>query len=233
MKYADSSATNSPPISNLPVNSPAKVLLVDDHPLLRGSVREFLSRQSGQFEVVAEAGSSDEAWQCVQQQQPDLVVMDIEIPGDNGVELTRKIKRAYPKTLVLILTAHNGAQRINDALEAGAAGYVLKNCTSQELAAAVEATVNGQIYLSPAVATTVVQEYQRHLKGSQNKVLSEKEIETLKRIAAGQTTKEIAFAMRVSTKTVETHRSNLMAKLEINTIAGLTKYAIREGLTKL
>jgi DNA-binding NarL/FixJ family response regulator len=135
--------------------------------------------------------------------------------------------------IVLVLTAHAGGQRINDALDAGAAGYVLKSCSSQDLVTAIEATMAGQIYLSPAASTVLVREYQRKIKGNDEKILSVRETETLKRIAAGQTTKEIAFAMNVSTKTIETHRLNLMAKLEINTIAGLTKYAIREGLTTL
>ena len=215
------------------MDSTVHILLVDDHPILRDSVREFLSRHAPRFEVVGEAGNSEEAWQAVVRLEPDLVVMDLEFPGEGGIELTRKIHKAFPKTAVLILTAHTGGQRINDALDAGASGYVLKSCSSQDLISAIEATMSGQIYLSPAASTVVVREYQRQLKGSDDKILSAREIETLKRIAAGQTTKEIAFAMKVSTKTIETHRLNLMAKLEISTVAGLTKYAVREGLTTL
>jgi DNA-binding NarL/FixJ family response regulator len=174
-----------------------------------------------------------EAWQHMVRLEPDLVLTDLELPGEGGVELTRRIRKSFPKAIVLILTAHGGAQKINSALEAGAAGYVLKSCTSQDLVSAMEATLAGQIYLSPAASTVIVREYQRQLKGGGDKILSARETETLKRIAEGQTTKEIAFAMRVSTKTVETHRLNLMAKLEVNTVAGLTKYAIREGLATL
>jgi len=210
-----------------------RILLIDDHPILRTSVRELLDRHLPRFEVVGEAGDSEEAWQGVVRLEPDLVIMDLEFPGGGGIELTRKIRKAFPKIIVLTLTAHAGGQRINDVLDAGAAGYVLKSCSSQDLVTAIEATMAGQIYLSPAASTVLVREYQRKLKGNDEKILSVREIETLKRIAAGQTTKEIAFAMNVSTKTIETHRLNLMAKLEINTVAGLTKYAIREGLTTL
>lgn len=212
---------------------PARILLVDDHPLLRGSIRELLGRMSPRIEIVGEAGDSEATWQNVVRLEPDLVLMDLDVPGEGGVELTRKIRKAFPKMLVLILTAHSGVQRINSALDAGASGYVLKSCSSHELVSAVESTLGGQIYLSPEVSTAVVREYHRQLKGNNDKALSPKELETLKRIAAGQTTKEIAFAMKVSVKTVESHRLNLMAKLEINTIAGLTKYAIREGLVNL
>lgn len=215
------------------MGTPVRIFLVDDHPLLRDSVRGFLSRHNPDFEIVGDAGTSEEAWQGVVRFEPDLVVMDLEFPGGGGIALTQKIRKAFPKIGILILTAHEGGQRINDALDAGASGYVLKSCSSQDLVNAIEATLAGQIYLSPAASTVVVREYQRQLKGSDDRILSAREIETLKYIASGQTTKEIAFAMKVSTKTVETHRLNIMAKLEINTVAGLTKYAIREGLSTL
>lgn len=215
------------------MSATVRILLVDDHPILRMSLREFLSRQSSQYEVVEEASDCMEAWQSMVRLEPDMVVTDLELPGEGGIELTRRIRKSFPKVIILILTAHGGAQRINSALEAGASGYVLKSCTSRDLVSAIEATLAGQIYLSPAASTVVVREYQRQLKGKDDNVLSAREVETLKCIAKGQTTKEIAFAMGVSTKTVETHRLNLMAKLEISTVAGLTKYAIREGLTTL
>lgn len=210
-----------------------RILLVDDHPLLRISVRDYLGRASARFEVIGEAGSADEAWQAVVQHEPDLIIMDVEIPGEDGVMLTKRVHAAFPRILIIILTAHTDAAKINSALDGGASGYVLKSCTSDELALAVEAVLGGQIYLSPAASTIIVKELQRQRGGSGPGVLTPKEFETLRQIANGLTTKEIAFAMQVSPKTVETHRTNLMAKLKINTVAGLTKYAVRHGFTHL
>lgn len=209
-----------------------RILLVDDHPLLRTSVRDYLGRASARFEVIGEAGSADEAWQTVVQHEPDLVIMDVEIPGEDGIALTKRIRAAFPRTQIVILTGHTEAQKINNALEMGASGYVLKSCTSEELVVAVEAVLAGQIYLSPAASTVIVKELQRQ-RGGRTGTLTPKEFETLRQIANGLTTKEIAFAMQVSPKTVETHRTNLMSKLKINTVAGLTKYAIRHGFTNL
>ncbi len=209
-----------------------KILIVDDHPLLRASLRECLGWHSARFEIVGESGDSENAWQAVTQLEPDLIVMDLELPGEGGLSLTRRIRTAFPRSKILILTAHDDGRKINNALEAGARGYVLKTCSSEELISAVEAVAVGQIYLSPAVSTVIVRDHQRQLKEG-DELLSPRELETLKQIAGGLTTKEIAFAQKVSPKTVETHRLNLMTKLQINTVAGLTKYAIRERLIAL
>ncbi|MBK8478716.1 MAG: response regulator transcription factor [Opitutaceae bacterium] len=206
-----------------------RILLVDDHPLLRAGLRECLGLHSARFEVVGECGDSESAWREVARLEPDLIVMDLELPGEGGLSLTRRIHAAFPLTKVMILTAYDDGRKINSALEAGAVGYVLKSCASEELITAVEAVLVGQIYLSPAASTVIVRDYQRQLQGG-SELLSPRELETLKQIANGQTTKEIAFAQKISPKTVETHRLNLMAKLQISTVAGLTKYAIREGL---
>jgi len=210
-----------------------RILLVDDHPLLRASVRDYLGKYSARFDVVAEAESAEEAWQAVVQHEPDLIVMDVEIPGEDGVALTKRIHAAFPRITILTLTGHTDGQKINSALDAGASGYVLKSCSTEELGAAIDAVLSGQIYLSPAASTVIVKELQRQRSGGSDGVLTAKEFETLRQIANGLTTKEIAFAMQVSPKTVETHRLNLMAKLKINTVAGLTKYALRHGFTNL
>ncbi len=209
-----------------------RILLVDDHPLLRTGLRESLGLHSSRFEIVGESGDSESAWQAVARLEPDLIVMDLELPGEGGLSLTRRIRAAFPLSKVIILTAHDDGRKINSALEAGAVGYVLKSCSSEELITAIEAVLVGQIYLSPAASTVIVHDYQRQLT-SAGELLSPRELEMLKQIANGQTTKEIAFALNVSPKTVETHRLNLMAKLQISTVAGLTKYAIREGLVTL
>ncbi|MCX6953013.1 MAG: response regulator transcription factor [Verrucomicrobia bacterium] len=212
---------------------PVRILIVDDHPMLRGSIRSYLGRELPGIEVVGEASESEEAWKNVVSLEPDLVVMDLDIPGIGGIALTQRIRKTYPRMVILVLTAHTGSHKINTALEAGASAYVLKSSTGQELASAVEATLAGQVYLSPAVSTIIVREYQRKVSGLDDKNLTERELETLRGIAEGRTTKEIAFAMKVSAKTVETHRLNLMTKLGINTVAGLTKYALREGHSSL
>lgn len=209
-----------------------KILLVDDHPLLRSGLRECLGLHSTRFEIVGESGDCESAWQAVARLKPDLIVMELELPGADGLDLARRIRANFPLFKIMILTAHDDGRKIAGALEAGASGYVLKNCSSEELITAVEAVLVGQIYLSPAASTVIVRDHQRQLAGGGDQ-LSPRELETLKQIADGLTTKEIAFAQKVSTKTVETHRLNLMAKLQINTVAGLTKYAIREGLVAL
>lgn len=206
-----------------------RILLVDDHPLLRAGLRECLGLHSARFAVVGESGDSESAWQEASRLEPDLIVMDLELPGEGGLALTRRIHAALPLSKIMILTAHDDGRKINSALEAGAVGYVLKSCSSEELITAIEAVLVGQIYLSPAASTVIVRDYQRQLQGG-SELLSPRELEMLKQIANGQTTKEIAFALKISPKTVETHRLNLMAKLQISTVAGLTKYAIREGL---
>ncbi len=209
-----------------------KILLADGHPLLRAGLRECLGWHSARFEIVGEFSDSDSAWQAVAQLAPDLVVMDLELPGEGGLPLVRRIRTTFPPAKILILTADDDGRMITGALEAGATGYVVKSCSSEELVTAVEAVSVGQIYLSPAASTVIVRDHQRQLMEAGD-VLSPRELETLKQIANGLTTKEIAFAQKVSPKTVETHRLNLMTKLQINTVAGLTKYAIREGLVAL
>lgn len=206
-----------------------RILLVDDHPLLRAGLRECLGLHSSRYEIVGESGDSESAWMETARLEPDLIVMDLELPGEGGLSLTRRIHTTFPLTKIMILTGHDDGRKINSALEAGAAGYVLKSCSSEELITAVEAVLVGQIYLSPAASTVIVRDYQRQRLGG-DELLSPRELEMLKQIANGQTTKEIAFALKISPKTVETHRLNLMAKLQISTVAGLTKYAIREGL---
>ncbi len=209
-----------------------KILLVDDHPLLRAGLRECLGCHSARFEIVGESGDSDSAWQAVARLEPNLVGMELELPGEGGLALTRRINTTFPISKIMILTAVGDGRTITSALEAGAAAYVLKNCSGEELITAVEAVLVGQIYLSPAASTVIVRDRQRQHPGG-GELLSPRELETLKQIADGMTTKEIAFAQKVSPKTVETHRLNLMTKLQINTVAGLTKYAIREGLVAL
>lgn len=211
----------------------ARIVLVDDHQIMRDGLRLLLTGQPG-WEIVGSAFNGDAAWKIIVQAQPDLVIMDLDLPGEDGVSLTTRILGAYPKIKILVLTATAEPQIVRAALSAGASGYLLKSNASELLRAAIREVLAGQIYLSPEISTVVVHEFQREIGRSAGRTaLSTREIEVLKAIADGQSTKEIAFALEVSVKTVETHRANLMTKLGVASVAGLTKYAVREGITTL
>ena len=210
----------------------ARILLVDDHQMMRDGLRMLLCADPG-LEIVGDAADSESAWQAVNSLRPDLVVMDIDMPGAGGIALTRRLREAFPEIKVVILTAHTEEQFVSAALRAGACGYLLKNNAGAELLTAVRAALAGQVFLCPESSTIVVREYQRQLGSTDSGALSGREIEILKLIADGQNTKEIAFALQVSPKTIETHRINIMAKLGVDSVAKLTKYAVREGLTTL
>lgn len=201
--------------------------------MLRSSLRDFLHRHLPVAEIVGEAGDAEAAWAGVSRLLPDLVVMDLDLPGVGGAELTRMIHSAYPEMKVLILSAHAEENRVNGALDAGASGYLLKQCSGREFVQACQAALAGDTFLSPCVSTIVVKGYQRQLKGAERGTLTEREIAVLRLIADGSGTKEIAHALQISTKTVETYRSNLMRKLNAGSVAALTKYAIKQGLSDL
>ena len=212
---------------------PTRILLVDDHQIMRDGI-SLLLRTEPDFEIIGHAFDSEAAWLAVQEKQPDLVVMDLDIPGEGGIAITARIRSTYPDIKVIVLTGHAEPQYVNSALRAGANGYMLKFDAGDMLLSAIRIALSGQVYLSPEISTVVVKEYKRTgEKGSEKNVPSAREIEILKRVADGQTTKEIAFALSLSIKTVETHRLNLMAKLGVNSVAELTKYAVREGITTL
>jgi DNA-binding NarL/FixJ family response regulator len=212
-----------------------RILIADDHKILREGLRSLLEKQST-FVVVAEAEDGLTAFDAVKRHRPDIAILDIGMPGLNGIEVTRKIRAEMTQTRVIALSMHADRRFVMGVLEAGANGYLLKDAAFAELATAVTAVAQGKTYLSPAIAETVVkstlEKSGRGEKGSRV-LLSGREREVLQMIAEGKSTKEIAFKLFVSTKTVETHRKQIMDKLNIHTIAGLTKYAIREGLTSL
>ncbi len=212
-----------------------RILIADDHKILREGLRSLLEKQST-FVVVAEAEDGLTAFDAVKRHRPDIAILDIGMPGLNGIEVTRKIRAEMTETRVIALSMHADRRFVMGVLEAGANGYLLKDSAFAELATAVTAVAQGKTYLSPAIAETVVkstlEKSGRGEKGSRV-LLSGREREVLQMIAEGKSTKEIAFKLFVSTKTVETHRKQIMDKLNIHTIAGLTKYAIREGLTSL
>jgi len=211
------------------------ILIADDHKILREGLKSLLEKQPG-FAVVAEAEDGISAIDGVKKHKPDIAIIDIGMPDLNGIEVTRKIRSETTATKVIALSMHADRRFVMGVLEAGAKGYLLKDSAFAELVTAVTAVAKGKTYLSPSIAETVVksslEKSDREEQGS-SVLLSGREREVLQLVAEGKSTKEIAFKLFVSTKTVETHRKQIMDKLNIRTVAGLTKYAIREGLTSL
>jgi len=212
-----------------------RVVLADDHRILREGLRSLLEREPG-MEVVGEANNGRATVELVEKLTPDVVVMDLTMPGLNGMEATRQILGRVPGVKVLALSMHSDKRFVGGALSAGASGYLLKDCAFEELVRAIGIVARGQTYLSPGIAGTVVEGYVRQAHGREAEapsVLTVREREVLQLIAEGKTVKEIATTLSLSVKTVETHRGRIMAKLSIRSVAELTKFAIREGLTSL
>jgi DNA-binding NarL/FixJ family response regulator len=207
-----------------------RVLLADDHALVRAGLRKLLESLSG-VEVVAEAGDGREALALVASKNPDLVLLDITMPGLNGLEAAERIGREHPGTRVILLSMHASEEHVLRALRAGAAGYLPKDAALGELELAINAVRKGETYLSPAVSRHV-SDYVRRTgaETEPRESLTPRQREILQLIAEGQSTKRIAGTLGVSVKTVETHRSQLMEKLDIHDVAGLVRYAIRIGL---
>jgi len=212
---------------------PARILLIDDHQIIRDGLRLLLHNQAD-LELVGNAFDSETGWQAVEELRPDLIVMDLDVPGEGGAVLTARIRTKYPDIKVVVLTGSTEARNPQAALSAGANGYVLKSNGFTVLLEAIRAVLSGKTFLCPEVSSIVVEQMQRP-NGTwlADGVLSAREIDVLKQIANGSSTKEIAFNLGLSPKTIETHRTNLMTKLNVKSIAELTKFAIREGLTKL
>ena len=211
--------------------STIRVLLADDHRLVRAGLRALLQSLAG-VQVVAEAGNGYEALQLAQQHQPDIVIMDIGMEGLNGLEAAARMGKSTPAPRIIILSMHANEEYVRRSLQAGAAGYLLKGAEPAELELAIHAVMRGESYLTPAVSKQVVQDY---LQGSGVKPdplqdLTPRQREVLQLIAEGNSTKEIAHKLNLSSKTVETHRGELMNRLDIHDVAGLVRYAIRTGL---
>ena len=211
-----------------------RVLLADDHELVRAGIRLLLEKVSG-VEVVGEVGDGKEAIRLVEEHKPDVVLTDIAMPGLNGLEVTRHLTKTFPTVRVVILSMYSDDEHVYLALRAGAAGYLLKGAAREELKLAIRAVAQGDMYLSPALSKPVIVEYtQRTNVGvSQLKGLSPRQTEVLQLIAKGKTTKQIALELHISVKTVETHRMQLMDRLEIHDISGLVRLAIKVGLVDL
>lgn len=211
-----------------------KVLLADDHKIVRDGLRTLLQKHPDLI-VIAETENGRATVQAVGERRPDLVIMDIAMPDLNGIEATRQIVAEHPDIKIIALSMHSDKRFVTEMLKAGAVAYLLKDCAFEELLIAIRAVTENKIYLSPGIAGVVVEDFIQSKKREPSvfSVLTDREREVLQLMAEGQTTKEIAGHLEVSIKTVETHRNKIMDKLGLHTIAELTKYAIREGLTSL
>ncbi len=209
------------------------VLLVDDHRLVRRGFR-LLLEQDAELEVVGEAGDGDAALALIRSTKPEVVIMDIHLPGTGGIEVSRLALQEFPTLKIVVLSADADTQLVNEALRAGVSGYVLKESAPEELPRAIAAVRADRLYFSPEVASMALLDYRRSLteEGNKRPQLSPQEREVLRLLATGLRTKEIATEMTISVKTAETYRRRLSQKLGCQSVAELTRYAIREGLVK-
>jgi DNA-binding NarL/FixJ family response regulator len=205
-----------------------RVLLADDHRLVRAGIRSLLEAIDG-IEVVGEADSAEQALQLLSQSQPELLLTDIAMAGINGLELLRRARAELPALRVIVLSMHASNDYVSEALRAGASGYLLKDAAASELRGAIETVTGGGTYLSPVLSARLIESAGGKVS-SPLAALTPRQIEILRGIAAGQSTKEIAFRLEISVKTVETHRAQIMERLGIRDVAGLTRFALRMGL---
>lgn len=218
---------------------PIRVLLADDHAIIRDALRVTVGSR-GDITLVGEASNGREAVELASTVAPDVIVMDIAMPGMNGIEATRQIVAANPSMKVLALSMHADPRFVSEMLRAGARGYVLKDSPIEELELAIRTVAGGRAYLGRGPADAVLDDYVRHLEGpvaagqpAGGKALSPRERQCLRLLAEGHSTKQIAAELSLSPKTVETHRRQIMEKTGIFSLAGLIKYAIREGLASV
>lgn len=209
-----------------------RTILVDDHTLIRECLSAILER-SQQLSVIAEASNGSEAVRLSHELQPDLVIMDIGMKEMNGIQATRSIVSCSPDTKVLILSVHADRRHVSEALDAGACGFLLKSCSSEEIFAAIDTVAGKETYVCSELRGGVEKDAGKRSSVQQEEVLTSREHEVLFLLVRGKSTKDIAEQLQISPKTVETHRMHLMKKLKITNIAGLTKYAIRQGLLSL
>lgn len=212
-----------------------RILLVDDHKIVRDGLRTLIEKEAG-MEVVGEARNGREGLKLTRKLLPDVTIMDITMPDMNGIDATRSILEEHPEIKVIALSMHSDRRLVSGMLEAGASGYLLKDSAFEELARAVRAVVAHQTYLSPSITDIVVKRFIGKSTSVERSVftdLTKREREVLQLLVEGMSTKEVASSLNVSVKTIETHRANIMDKLDIHSISELVKYAIREGLTSI
>ena len=205
-----------------------RILIADDHTLVRAGLTSLIARIP-EMEVVAEAADGRQALRLVRDLQPDIVLMDIAMPGLNGLESAERIHGIHPKVKIIILSMHASEEYVAQALKAGASGYLLKDAATAELEMALKSVSMGQFYLSPSISRQVVDNF---LRGGPTgiELLTPRQREILQLIAEGKGTRDIAETLHLSVKTVETHRAQLMERLDIHDVAGLIRYALKKGL---
>ena len=208
-----------------------RVILAEDHTLVRAGLCALVRSLEG-VEVVAEAGDGHQALEMVGSHWPDLVLMDVAMPGLNGLEATVRIAKEYPHVKVIILSMHANEEYVLQSLRAGAVGYLLKDSGTAELELAIRAVLRGETFLSPAVSKHVIEQYVQRQEDPQSpfQILTPRQREILQLIAEGLSTKDIARKLDLSIKTIDTHRTQLMDRLDIHEVAGLVRYAVRTGL---
>jgi two-component system, NarL family, response regulator NreC len=223
-----------------------RIVLVDDHDIVRTGLKSFLETQEG-FQIVGEAGSGSQAIQVSQAICPDVVVMDITMPGMDGLEATRQLKVLCPQVQILALTVHEDKGYFFEMLAAGATGYVTKQAAADELVAAIHAVAQGNVYLQPTLARWLLEDYRRlsdqdyfqepvqndESELSEEKILSKREKQVLELVAEGRTTPQISELLGISPKTVARHRERIMNKLNLHSAAELVRFAIRKGLIEI
>src|SRR5688572_22712449 len=210
---------------------PIRVLLADDHTLVRAGIRGLLASLAG-VEVIGEAGDGHEALRLAETLRPDVLLLDIGMPGMNGLEAAARLAKLDPAIRVIILSMHMSEEYVLQALRAGAAGYLLKGADVAELQVAVRAVARGETYLSPAVSKRVVDDYVSRTSGATDPlaVLTSRQREILQLVAEGNTSKEIASSLGLSYRTVEAHRNQMMKRLDVHDVTGLVRFAVRVGL---
>lgn len=207
-----------------------RVVLADDHTILRAGIRALLERIDG-VTVVAEAADAREALELVEQYDPDVLITDISMEGMSGLEAARRVRATHPSVKIIVLSMYGDEQSVREALHAGATAYLLKGAAIVELELALQAAAADQTYLSPAVSRHVIDGYLKGTGGdSLRDVLTPRQREILRLLAEGRSTKEIAHDLQISVKTVETHRAQIMERLEIHDVPSLVRYAMRIGL---
>lgn len=212
-----------------------KVVVADDHTILRQGIKALLDNQAG-IEVIGEAKDGREALTLIERLQPDVILMDIAMPGLNGLEATRRIKKKFPKIKVLVLTMYTNEEYVFQILQAGANGYLVKETAFQDLISAIRAVYRDEAFMSPSISKKVINRYTQRAQKTNDTtsdVLTTREREVLQLIAEGSSSKKIAEALFISPKTVETHRTHIMDKLNIHNRTDLVKYAIRKGIVDI
>jgi two-component system response regulator NreC len=212
-----------------------RIVLADDHAILRDGLRQAFQQEEG-MEIIGEASDGRSAVERARELRPDIVVMDINMPNLNGIEATRVIQREAPGVRVIALSMHSAKPCVKEIYRAGASAYLVKNCGFDELARAVRTVAGGETYVSPSISDVVVGDFMRaeeKIVPTAFSLLTAREREIVQLLAEGGTIKQIALQLHISPKTVETHRLRIMNKLQIDTVAQLTKYAIQEGLTSV